>query len=73
MVEPERADEPGFHARFITESRLTASIDHPNVIPVFQAGEPDGGLFLAMRWVDGGDLRTLVDRGRPSRPPERRT
>ena len=39
LVAPERAGEPGFRERFIAESRLAASIDHPNVLPVFGAGE----------------------------------
>jgi hypothetical protein len=41
---------------------VAASIDHPNVIPVFSAGEEDGRLYIAMRYVDGDDLRTLVRR-----------
>ena len=49
LVAPERAGEPGFRERFIAESRLAASIDHPNVLPVFGAGEEDGLLYLAMR------------------------
>jgi hypothetical protein len=60
LVAPERADEPGFRERFIAESRLAASIDHPNVLPVFKAGEEDGLLYLAMRFVDGADLRALA-------------
>lgn len=46
--------------RFQRESRLLASIDHPNVITVFEAGEASGQLFISMRWVDGTDLRGLV-------------
>ena len=68
VVAPERAGEPGFRERFITESRLAAAIDHPNVLPVFKAGEEDGELYLAMRFVDGDDLRTLVDRDGPLAP-----
>jgi hypothetical protein len=59
LVAPERAGQPGFRERFITESRLAAAIDHPNVLPVFKAGEEDGELYLAMRFVDGSDLRSL--------------
>jgi hypothetical protein len=59
LVAPERAVEPGFRERFIAESRLAASIDHPNVLPVFGAGEHEGTLYLAMRFVDGSDLRSL--------------
>jgi serine/threonine-protein kinase len=60
LVAPERAGEPGFRERFIAESRLAAAIDHPNVLPVFKAGEEDGLLYLAMRFVDGDDLRALA-------------
>jgi len=59
LVAPERAGEPGFRERFIAESRLAAAIDHPNVLPVFGAGEHEGTLYLAMRFVDGDDLRSL--------------
>jgi serine/threonine-protein kinase len=60
VVAPERAANPVFHARFERETRLAASIDHPNVIPVYEAGESDGRLYLVMRWVDGGDLQRLI-------------
>jgi serine/threonine protein kinase len=59
LVAPERAGEPGFRERFIAESRLAASVDHPNVLPVFGAGEFEGTLWLSMRLVDGSDLRAL--------------
>ena len=62
LIMPELATEPDFRARFERESRLTASIEHPNVIPVYEAGEADGSLFLAMRYVDGTDLAALVGR-----------
>jgi serine/threonine-protein kinase len=59
LVAPERADEPGFRERFTEESRLAASLDHPNVLPVFGAGSFEGTLWLSMRLVDGADLRSL--------------
>jgi hypothetical protein len=68
LIAPELAAEPGFRARFMTESRIAASIDHPNVVPIFRAGEEDGLLFLAMRFVDGDDLRTIVERDGPLSP-----
>ncbi len=61
-IAPALAADPDFRARFERESQLTASLDHPNVIPVYDAGELDGTLYLVMRWVDGTDLRTLLDR-----------
>ena len=49
-----------FRARFLRESKLAASLDHPNVVPIFEAGEADGTLFIAMRYVEGTDLRELL-------------
>ena len=60
VVAPERAADPPFHARFERETRLAAAIDHPNVIPVYEAGEQEGRLYLVMRWVEGGDLQGLI-------------
>jgi serine/threonine protein kinase len=68
LIAPELAAEPGFRGRFMTESRIAASIDHPNVVPIFRAGEEGGLLFLAMRFVSGDDLRTLVERDGPLSP-----
>jgi serine/threonine protein kinase len=65
LIAPELAAEPGFRDRFMTESRIAASLDHPNVVPIYRAGEEDGLLFLAMRFVNGDDLRTLVGRDGP--------
>src|SRR4029450_168992 len=60
LVTPELARDPSFRERFRREWMVAASIDHPNVIPVYEAGEEDGALFIAMRWVDGTNLRTMV-------------
>jgi hypothetical protein len=60
LIVPELADDPGLRDRFERESRIAASIDHPNVLPLYYAGEQDGVLYQAMRYVDGTDLRTLV-------------
>jgi serine/threonine-protein kinase len=62
LIVPDLAGEADFRARFERESQLSASIDHPNVIPVYEAGEADGRLFIAMRWVEGTDLRSLISR-----------
>ncbi len=62
---PALAEDNAYRERFQRESQLAASIDHPNVIPVYEAGESEGTLYLIMRWVDGTDLRQLVnDSGR---------
>lgn len=60
VLAPEFADNPMFRERFKRESQIAASIDHPNVIPVYEAGEAYGRLFIAMRYVEGTDLRALL-------------
>jgi CHASE2 domain-containing sensor protein len=62
LITPERSHDPVFRERFQSESRIAASIEHPNVIPVYEAGEDDGLLFIAMRLVDGIDLAQLLGR-----------
>ena len=61
------AHDPSFRERFMRESQRAAGLDHPNVIPIYDAGEIDGGdadglLYIAMRYVDGPDLRSLLRR-----------
>jgi pSer/pThr/pTyr-binding forkhead associated (FHA) protein/tRNA A-37 threonylcarbamoyl transferase component Bud32 len=60
LILPEYSSDERFRERFRRESRITAAIDHPNVIPVFDAGEEDDVLYIMMRLVDGTDLRTLI-------------
>jgi YVTN family beta-propeller protein len=55
------ADE-AFRRRFIAESRAAAAVDDPHIIPVYEAGEANGALFIAMRFVQGGDLRRVLGR-----------
>ncbi len=62
LIAPAFAHDEEFRARFQREARLAASIEHPNVIPVYEAGDEDGTLFLAMRFVDGTDLKSLLNR-----------
>src|ERR671925_2223185 len=57
LIAPELAADPAFRERFLRESRLAAAIDHGNVLPIYEAGEHDGQLFLAMRFVQGSDLK----------------
>jgi len=70
ILAPGLALDDGFRHRFIRESRAAAAVDHPNIIPVFEAGEASGVLFIAMRFVQGRDVRTLIDRTGPL-PPAR--
>jgi serine/threonine protein kinase len=60
LLAPELAEDERFRERFLRESQFAASLDHPNVIPIFEAGEADGVLFIAMRYVEGTDLKRLL-------------
>lgn len=65
LIAPELAGNEKFRQRFIRESELAASIDHPNVLPIYAAGQAEGTLYIAMRYVDGQDLGALIrDAGR---------
>ena len=63
LLAPELAEDARFRERFLTESRLAASLDHPNVVPIYDAGEVDGQLYIAMRYVEGSDLKQLLREG----------
>ena len=63
LLTRELAGDPGFRERFQAEARVAASLDHPNVVPIYAAGESDGELYIVMRWVAGGDLRGLLRDG----------
>jgi serine/threonine protein kinase len=60
LLTPQLVDSEQFRQRFIKESRLAASLDHPNIVPIYEAGEADGQLFIAMRYVIGDDLKGLL-------------
>ena len=68
LLTPELAEDERFRERFLRESRLAASIDHPNVIPVYEAGEAEGLLYIAMRYVEGTDLKKLLEQERGLEP-----
>jgi DNA-binding beta-propeller fold protein YncE/predicted Ser/Thr protein kinase len=70
VIAHELAGQEGFRERFLRESRLAARLDHPSVVPVYDAREEDGELIVAMRLVEGGDLRQLIRREGPL-PPAR--
>jgi WD40 repeat protein/tRNA A-37 threonylcarbamoyl transferase component Bud32 len=57
------ADDRSFREYFLRESRLAASIDHPNIVPIYEAGTTNGLLYLAMRYVEGGDLKLRLKSG----------
>ena len=63
VIAPELAEDSRFRERFLRESRIAASLDHPHIVPIFKAGDEDGALFLAMRYVEGTDLAKLLRDG----------
>ncbi|MFN2590336.1 MAG: protein kinase, partial [Actinomycetota bacterium] len=69
VLPPDLAGDELFRDRFIHESELAASLDHPNIVDIHDAGEADGLLYLAMRYVRGSDLKTLIARDGPLEPP----
>jgi tRNA A-37 threonylcarbamoyl transferase component Bud32 len=62
VMAPELASDDTFRAQFLHEARAAAALDHPHVIPVYEAGEANGTLYLAMHYVQGGDARSLLNR-----------
>jgi len=60
VITADRAGDPEFRERFTRESRMAAAIDHPNVVPVYAAGEDRGALYIVMRFVPGRDLHALI-------------
>ncbi|MEX2447598.1 MAG: protein kinase [Solirubrobacterales bacterium] len=65
VIARQYAGDEAFRSRFLRESQLAARLDHPNVVPVFDAREEDGELLVAMRLVKDGDLRGRIDRDGP--------
>ena len=63
MLSPDLAGTGDIRQRFVRESQLVAALDHPNIIPIYDAGEVDGSVYLAMRHVAGGDLQDQLDKG----------
>src|SRR3954465_6488463 len=62
LLSPELAHDERFRQRFLRESRLAATLDHPNVVRTLASGEAGGLLYLVMEYVDGVDLRALLKR-----------
>ncbi|MGH3767325.1 MAG: protein kinase domain-containing protein [Pseudonocardiaceae bacterium] len=65
ILAPTLADDELFRKRFDRESQSAANLDHPSIVPVYAAGEAGGSLYIAMRYVGGGDLRSLLDANGP--------
>ena len=68
VLSPELAENEKFRERFLRESQIAASIDHPNIVPIYDADEAEGTLFIAMRYVEGTDLRGLIRSQAPLEP-----
>src|SRR5450755_1459872 len=60
VIREEIARAPEYRDRFLREARLAASVDHPNVVSVYDIGDQEGRLFLAMQWIDGQDLKDAI-------------
>jgi len=70
LIAAAAAHEPVYRERFLRESRLAATVEHPSVIPIYEAGDDAGLLFIAMRYVDGVDLDALLRRLGPLPPAD---
>jgi serine/threonine-protein kinase len=62
VLAPERAGEAAFRTRLIRDSQTVTTVQHPNIIPVYQAGDVDGTVYVAMHYAPGGDTRSLLNR-----------
>ncbi len=68
LVDAEVARQPVVRERLRREARTVAALDHPNIVPLYEAGEEEGTLFIATRWVDGTELGAVIRRDGPLEP-----
>ena len=68
IIAPDLAESEGFRERFTREARVAAALQHPNIVTVYDAGEVDGLLYLAMQYIEGEDLAGVLRRERRLRP-----
>lgn len=68
LVEADAARDPVIRERLRREARMVAALDHPNVVPLYAAGEEDGSVYIVTRWVEGTELGTLIQREGPLEP-----
>ena len=71
LIAPERAGDTRLRELFVRESLTAAGLEHPNVIPIYRAGDDDGQLFIAMRFVEGASLQDLIAAAPEGIPPGR--
>lgn len=69
IIAPQLASDPEFSARFLREARIAATLEHPNIVPVYEAGEIDGTLFIAMRMIRGATLEATIQESGPLELP----
>lgn len=68
LVESDAARDPVIRERLRREARMVAALDHPNVVPLYAAGEEDGSVYIVTRWVEGTELGTLLQDQGPMEP-----
>jgi serine/threonine protein kinase len=68
LVEPDVARDPVIRERLRREARMVAALEHPNVVPLYAAGEEDGTVYIVTRWVEGTELGALIRREGPLEP-----
>jgi tRNA A-37 threonylcarbamoyl transferase component Bud32/CheY-like chemotaxis protein len=68
IIAPDLAESEGFRERFTREARIAAALQHPNIVTVYDAGEVDGLLYLAMQYIEGSDLSAMLRTERRLRP-----
>src|SRR3712207_3826137 len=61
VIAPDLAESSGFRERFAREARIAAALAHPNIVTVYDAGEVEGTLYLAMQYVEGSDLAAMLE------------
>ena len=66
IIAPDLAESEGFRERFTREARIAAALQHPNIVTVYDAGEVDGLLYLAMQYIEGSDLAAMLRTRRPA-------
>jgi WD40 repeat protein len=71
LIAPARSDDPRLRDLFVDESLTAAGLEHPNVIPIYRAGEDHGRLYIAMRYVEGSSLQDLIAAAPGGLPPGR--
>ena len=65
LLSPQVSEDEDFRERFQRESKVAAALEHPNIIPIYEAGEENGVLYIAMRFVEGADLKSRLKQGGP--------